>query len=139
MVRRKASEAAPIPDEKHEQIAIFEWAQWQYGRYPELLLLYHTPNGGSRPIKEAVELKAQGVKPGVPDIFLPVARGGYHGLYIELKRLKRSRTSDAQLAWIDALREQGFMAEVCHGAEDAISLISWYLAMKSGQKKEGPV
>lgn len=113
--------------ESEEQTAIIEWANIMQHRVPELALLYHVPNGGSRNVIEAKRLKAQGVKSGVPDLVLPVARGKYHGLYIELKTL-RGRVSDTQKQWLDALRNQGYAAIVCRGADEAIAMIAKYLA-----------
>ena len=88
--------AIPVPTESAEQQALFMWAALQSAAYPELTLLYHIPNGGSRHKAEAGRLKAEGVKAGVPDLCLPVARGGFHGLYVELKRERGSRTSEEQ-------------------------------------------
>lgn len=116
-----------IRKEAQEQAAVFEWAAWVAKRVPELALLYHVPNGGSRNVVEAVHLKQQGVKAGVPDIVLPVARGKYHGLYIELKTL-RGRLTNAQKQWLDSLRNQGYAALVCRGAQAAIAAIGNYLA-----------
>lgn len=113
--------------ESEEQTAIIEWANIMQHRVPELALLYHVPNGGSRNVIEAKRLKAQGVKSGVPDLVLPVARGKYHGLYIELKT-PRGRVSDTQKQWLEALRNQGYAAIVCRGADEAIAMIAKYLA-----------
>ena len=55
--------------------------------------------GGKRDAKTATILKRQGVKAGVPDLHLPVARGGYHGLYIELK-VGDNTTTKKQKDWI---------------------------------------
>ena len=82
-----------VPLEDAEQRVIFQWAAMETAACPELWLLYAIPNGGKRAIKTAIALKAQGVKSGVPDMCLPVARGGYHGLYIELKRQKGGTVS----------------------------------------------
>ena len=71
--------------EDTEQETVIQWARYSSGRWPELRLLYHTPNGGSRNKKEAVKLKRMGVLAGVADLHLPVARGRYHSLYIEMK------------------------------------------------------
>lgn len=60
-----------------------------------------------------------GVKPGVPDMFLPVAREGCHGLYIELKRRDGGRVSTEQTAWMDALARQGYKTALCHGWDAA--------------------
>ena len=76
----------PAPTEDEEQAALIEWAYIEGLRRPELMLLYAVPNGGYRPPRTAAILKRTGVRPGVPDLCLPVARPPYHGLYIELKR-----------------------------------------------------
>lgn len=121
-------DASPIPTESAEQQLLFQWARMQSGKYPELTLLYHIPNEGKRSHKTGARMKAEGLKTGVPDICLPVARGGHHGLYIELKRVKNSRVTVAQMAWIEALTKQGYVAAVCRGADEAIELITRYLS-----------
>lgn len=115
------------PTEDIEQTQLFTWAQYASGKYPELALMYHIPNGGKRSKAEAVRFKAQGVKAGVPDVCLPVARGKYHGLYIELKRVKGGRVSAAQEEYIEALRKQGYKVTVCFGMEQARDVIVEYL------------
>lgn len=117
----------PTPTEDTEQAHIFAWAAWARGKYPELDLMHHIPNGGKRSKSEAARFKAQGVKAGVPDICLPCARGGYHGLYIELKRTKGGKLSATQKEWIDALRGQGYKAVVCCGFDEAKEMIIEYL------------
>lgn len=126
-----------IPTEAQEQTAVFNWAAVMVRRWPELRLLHHIPNGGSRNAREAHNLRMQGVKAGVPDIFLPVARGGWHGLYIEMKRRKGGRLSDEQAAMLEALREQGYCAWVCKGANDAIDLITGYLGDGNNTTMQG--
>lgn len=116
--------------ESQEQQLLFEWAALSAGKWPELALMYHIPNGGSRSKAEAGRFRAEGVKSGVPDICLPVARGEYHGLYIELKRVKGGRVSPAQQRWIAALRDQGYCACVCKGWDDAAHVIKAYLENK---------
>lgn len=115
------------PKESSEQIALFQWAERAAGRYPELRLLYHIPNGGSRNAIEAHNLRLQGVKAGVPDICLPVPRGGYVALYIELKRKSGGRVSDEQRGWIEALKRAGNCALVCKGFDEARNTILEYL------------
>ena len=46
--------------------------------------VFAIPNGGSRDRREAARMTAQGVKPGVPDLFIPRAAGKFHGLFIEM-------------------------------------------------------
>lgn len=119
-----------IPTEAEEQTALFNWAEFAQAQYPELALLYHVPNGGSRNRIEAARLKGQGVKPGVPDICLPVPRGGYHGMYIELKRQRGGKLSNEQKLWLTALGGQGYKCLVCFGADEAEREITKYLRLK---------
>lgn len=95
-------------------------------QHPELRLLFAVPNGGDRNKIVAGKMKAEGVRPGVPDYILPVARGGYHGLAIELKT-PTGRASREQVEWIESLRDQGWRAEVCRGWEPAIREVADYL------------
>ena len=119
-----------IPSEAEEQEALFEWAAWMQGTYPELALMFHIPNGGSRNKAEAARFKAQGVKPGVPDILLPAPRGRFHGLFIELKRLRDGKISNDQKLFLTALGGQGYKCLVCFGAEEAEREIVKYLEGK---------
>lgn len=114
------------PTEAQEQAAIFRWASMQRCKYPELDLLYHIPNEGKRNATTGANLKRQGLKKGVPDMCLPVARGGKHGLYIELKR-RGGRVSPEQAWWIKGLNSVGYSACVCYGAVEAIETICKYL------------
>ncbi len=123
-----------IDHEDGAQEALFSWAGYQLGRYPELKLLYHIPNGGKRDRGTAIALKRQGVKAGVPDLHLPVARGGYHGLYIELKVGKNTATKN-QKEWIEELLKQGYYATVCYGWEKAAETLINYLEL--GTAKDG--
>ncbi len=112
--------------EEAEQAAIFKWAEYEKRKYPELELLYHVPNGGKRDAKTAAILKRCGVKAGVPDLVLPVARCGYHGLYIELK-VGKNRTSKNQDRWLENLNAQGYKAVVCYGFNETTNMILRYL------------
>ena len=114
--------------ESDEQKALFEWAALAQGKYPDLVLMYHIPTGGSRHPAEAANLKAQGVKAGVPDICLPVPRGVFHGLFIEMKYGK-NKLSDKQKEWIHALLGQGYAVHVCYTMEEARTAILNYLGV----------
>lgn len=99
-------------------------------RYPAAAkLIYHVPNGGHRHVLVAMKLKDQGVKAGVPDLVLPMARGGFFGLYIEFKAKVPydAAVSPAQDAYLEALTAQGYLAIVCRGHVDAIEAIRAYL------------
>lgn len=112
--------------EAQEQSAVFRWAGLAMNEWPELFYLHHCPNGGSRHPIEAVNLKRQGVKAGVPDIMLPCARGGYHGLFLEMKA-QHGHLSPEQSVWLEHLRAEGYRAECAFGAEQAINIIQQYL------------
>lgn len=112
--------------EHDEQKALFEWSSLCMRKYPELVLMFAVPNGGARNIVVARKLKAEGVKAGVPDVFLPVARGRHHGMAIEMKRVG-GRASGEQKAWLKALEEQGYYTAICEGWEAAKNEIERYL------------
>ena len=95
---RKRSEAT-------EQERVINWCGYNASEHPELKLIYHIPNGGSRNQLEAANLKRQGVKAGVPDLTLPVALKGYHGLYIEMK-FGKNETTEKQKWWLEQLEKQ---------------------------------
>ena len=115
--------------EFQHQYTVIKWALAVRQEYPELRLLFHIPNGGTRDSVEAKNLKRAGLKKGVPDLCLPVARGEYHGLYIELKT-ETGKTSPDQDWWIEELSRQGYFCEVCHGWESASRVIEWYMNLK---------
>lgn len=106
-------------------------------------LIFHIPNGGWRTGIEARNLVYSGVKSGVPDYLLPIAKAvqignmtAYkHGLFIELKKAtnaqgkKGGRVSKQQLDWKQKLEEQGFDVVFAWGAEEAFEAIKRYLKL----------
>ena len=117
--------------EAAHQTALFCWCSLpeQQSKYPELQLLFHIPNGGTRNKAEAGHLKAQGVKAGVLDLFLPVPRNVYAGLWIEMKA-KKNKTSLEQDRWIAALNQNGFAVSICHSWIEAAQHLKCYLELK---------
>jgi len=113
--------------EDFEQIILFAWIDLNTGQHPDLALAFHVPNGGHRNPQTGAHLKRLGVRPGVPDILLPVARQGFHGLVIELKRTAGGRISEHQKRWLERFQNQNWRAVVCHGADEAIEIIKSYL------------
>lgn len=119
--------------EDNHQKALFTWANTQK-TYPELSGLFAIPNGGFRNAREGARMKAQGVKAGFPDIGLLVARNGYHGLFIELKRpivkgTVKPTVSKEQTEWLARLNFNGYKATVCFGWLDAKEVIEGYLTI----------
>ena len=114
--------------EAQYQIEVFKWARHPavLHTYPELALLYHIPNGGKRNAVEAAHFKQQGVLPGVADLHLPVARGCYYSLYIEMKADK-GRPSANQVWFGKNVTALGNFWVICHGSRQAIQTLEWYL------------
>jgi hypothetical protein len=128
----------------------WEWAdEWAKGGevdgvvgrgVSELRWLHAIPNGGGRGDNKrsatirGQQLKAEGVKAGVADIFLPVAKGSWHGLYIEMKRPKlkpvrggKGGLSNEQIEFRDWVRGQGYGWVVCYGWEEVVRVLRMYL------------
>ena len=122
-----ARKTPPVPREDEEQAAVIAWAKRNERCCPALRMLFHVPNGGHRGKATAARLVAQGVKPGVPDLCLPVPRGNHHGLWIEMKRLKSSGLTTEQKRWLEQLNAHGYRAVMCRGAGAAIAEIKAYL------------
>lgn len=118
----------PTTEAQHQRNVI-NWSMTVRDIWPELELLHAVPNGGKRDPVEAKHLKEQGLKPGVPDLDLPVARGRYHGLRIEMKT-ETGRETPEQIWWREKLTEQGYFATVCHGWISAVRTIEWYMNLE---------
>lgn len=115
--------------EDQEQELVIQWRDIMANQHPELRRLFHIANGGSRHPAEAVKLRRMGVVPGVSDLFLPVARKGYHGLWIEMKREHGGKLSKPQKEWLEGMREEGYKAERANGADEAIAILEDYLGL----------
>ena len=124
--------------EHNEQAALMQWWQLASLRFgiPEPLL-FAIPNGGLRNRITGAKMKAEGVRAGVPDLFLAVASMGYNGLFIELKQEHAGRTSSAQDAMLSLLEAQGYRTAVCHGWHNAAFTIKAYLSAALPQNTGG--
>jgi hypothetical protein len=121
--------AKPVDREGMEQAALMREIELTLPEVAELI--YHVPNGGHRHKATAAKLKGQGVKAGIPDLVLSMARGGYFGLYIEFKATppNDAPVSASQHACIRRLSEQGYLAIVCRGHFDAMEQLRAYLRL----------
>lgn len=125
-MRRRAETAS----EHDEQCALIEWwTIFAQTRRIHPSLLYAIPNGGARHAAVAAKLKAEGVRKGIPDLMLAMARGQYHGLYVEMKATG-GRTTVEQKAMLDEFSKQGYCTVVALGADEARVAITEYLAQK---------
>ena len=131
-IKRKSAPRAKklsSPLEHAEQVALCQWFHLQYPSLRGRLIAI--PNGGHRNKATAARLKAEGVRAGVLDMFLLVARHGYHGLWIEMKRRDGvpSDVTDEQRDFIKTAQAEGYSAHVCYGWDKASEVIRIYLGL----------
>lgn len=114
--------------EHAEQVSLMQWWSLQCRRFgiPEQLL-FAIPNGGQRNIITAKRMKDEGVRAGIPDLFLAVPRGKFHGLFVEMKKPQGGVVSDSQKSCMKMLSENGYCVTVCHGFIEAKTAITRYL------------
>lgn len=106
------------------QRAAVKWFRLQYSRYE--FNLFAIPNEGRRKITTAMFLKSQGMRSGVPDLFLAIPRLHYSGLFIEMKVAPNKPTSN-QLKMIEVLSNSGYLCKVCYTVEEFMNVVNQYL------------
>lgn len=123
--------------EHDEQVALFNWVRTFENKYPALKMMYANVNaqkfgGATRQHKMRIiaRLKAEGLSPGIPDIFLPVCRSftgvWVPGLYIEMK-VKPNKQTETQIEWMNKLEKEGYQYNVCYSWMEAAHVICDYL------------
>lgn len=137
--RKARAPGAPRVTEHDLQTALITRCNLMSAQIPQLRLLFAIPNGaklpftvdanGQRVSRQGAFLRAEGLKAGVPDLFLPVARGRFHGLFVEMKR-PGNKPSDEQNKWMGDLSAEGYACVVCYSDDEAYSTILAYLAGK---------
>ena len=124
--------------EHQHQVALIEWA-WRTSlpTASEIApgskvgtFLLAIPNGGRRQPREAARLKAEGVKPGVSDLLLPLRRQGMAGFWLELKAPGKRPTRD-QLAWLERMRLAGYRAEWADDWAKAAGMLAEYVGVRA--------
>lgn len=122
-LNNKSQRKRPSDNEHRIQCACIKWFRY---RYPSAII-YAIPNGGQRNAIVAAKLKAEGVLAGVPDVHIPIARKGFHSLYIEIKNGKKGVLSDRQKEVIDKLIAEGHKVVVCRSVDEFIKEVEEYL------------
>lgn len=123
-----------------EAVRFMRWAKLAWLKWPQLKWLHHIPNGGARNMVVAGKLKAEGVKPGVADYFLPwpmmedlVASEGtyevvkYSGLYLELKAPGYTHCTPEQKDFLADMAAAGYAVAWRRGASDCVDVVTAYL------------
>ncbi|MDI6787576.1 MAG: VRR-NUC domain-containing protein [Planctomycetota bacterium] len=112
------------------QCQLIQWLKYQY---PDVLFNADCGGvrygGGLQAILRGKRMKAAGKSKGFPDIFIPETRGGYHGLFIELKTIS-GHINPEQTRWLTELNNRHYMAKVCYGFDAAQKIITEYLNLK---------
>lgn len=116
--------------EHEQQCKLFAWALDHHtlAAHPELALMSASLNGVKLSKAQAGKAKAAGMRKGEWDIRLPVARGPYHGLIIEMKAGRNKLTLE-QTEYGRAMAREGWARAVCYSAEEAQEDIKWYLGL----------
>lgn len=117
---------AACGSESGHQKALFCWIAQQSNSL--LQKAFAIGNGGKRDKITGARMKAEGVKRGVPDIFLPVARGPFHGLFIEMKTATGDLSRE-QKNCIASLRNEGYRVQVCRSWSEASLVMVNYLEL----------
>ena len=128
MLFTKGKEHINSLSEHQVQSLLFEWAEICKNKYKGIETMYAVPNAGKRSKSAGARLKEEGLKSGVPDICLPVPKGLYAALYIELK-VSKNKPTKSQLEWIEKLNKFGNMAVVCYGFDEARHTIEEYFKL----------
>lgn len=133
MVARKHTPKLPVPSEHESQVAFF--TRVRLDPRTKHLPIFAIPNGGARHIAVARKLKAEGVKAGVPDIFVAVPGQRLRdlppcGLFIEMKRRPNKLTPE-QVGWLTLLNRIGYNVATCYSADEAWNALSDYLQLES--------
>ena len=118
-----------------EQVCFFNWCRSPFvlKKYPALKWAFCTGNGLRLSMGQAMKYKRQGGTKGVLDIFLPSARGEFHGLFIEMKRKEKGVVSKEQKDFIADVTNEGYKAVVCKGARAAIEETEAYFKLPKNE------
>ncbi len=103
--------------------------RWLHIAHPEVLC-YAIPNGAYTTKTTARKLVAEGVVHGIPDLHIPIPKGEYASLYIEMKNGKAGRLSEHQQTMIERLQRLGNKVVVCRTTEEFVHEVEEYLRAK---------
>lgn len=120
-------------DREHEiQAACVAWFRVKYRKE----IIFAIPNGGARNVATGVKLKEEGVLAGVPDLMILSARGGWNGLFVEMKKssvgrngqlVDKGRLSEVQRELFPRIEEKGYKIALCYSVDDFMREVEGYM------------
>jgi hypothetical protein len=119
--------------ERDQQVALVSWFKRQYPKYKECIIAIPNAQGLAKTkldaLKMFTKLQKEGAKKGASDLFIAVPRGGKHGLWVEMKDVKKTLrdVSQSQLQHLDDMREVGYEAIWCAGFDVAKAAVEVYM------------
>lgn len=123
-IKKKRTSTSGLESERKAQQRLVAWM------CEAKILHFAIPNGANVSPHHRQTLVSEGLSAGCPDLCIPLARGSYHGLFIELKREDGgSGLSELQKKWIASLNHQGYYAVECRGYQRAKECVEWYLSL----------
>jgi hypothetical protein len=122
-----------LTESKQQQLLISWWKLQYPGK-----IIFAIPNGawlsGDKVTRAKLmrKMKAEGLLKGVSDLFIPIPRGNYCGLFIEMKNIGKPRcsVSEDQMWFIDEMNAAGYLAVWCAGFDKAREVIVEYMKGK---------
>lgn len=120
---QKTNKGKVANSEHSLQVSCVNWFRLQYPK----LLIFAIPNGGYRARTTAAIMKAEGQTAGIPDLCIPVPRGGWAALYVEMKNGKAGRLSPSQKSMHQHLEELGNKVVVCRSCSEFVREVQNYL------------
>ena len=112
--------------EDAELTAFFDFIRIKEASDPRLSVVFHVANERRVSPQAGRRLKKKGVKPGVPDVFVPIPSRNYHGMFIEFK-IKPNKLTDIQINFGQQLVRHGYLVCVAYSSTEAIKILEDYL------------
>lgn len=114
-------------NEHHLQCVIVKWLDLMNYDF------FAIPNGGLRNIRVATQLKAEGVKSGVADLFICKPNANYHGLFVELK-IGTNKQQPSQVAFEQVVKKHGYQYVVVKSLDQMIEVLKQYESEKANAR-----
>jgi len=121
--------------EHNHQVAVVSWFKLQYPDLADCIIAI--PNGShlagtpKQRAQKMNKMKKEGFKPGASDLFIAVPRGTFHGMWLEMKDIGKTKSSvsPAQSDHLITMTNQGYYSRWAAGFDEAKWLASLYMAL----------